>query len=101
MAGDPGAAQRKVRAARRALRSSEGVWKDFSVPATEGGQARVYVGVDKSPKQVRMEVQTKKLAQITKDIHETARVKHDRNKGWGLHRWGAHGVGVSWRFGFG
>eukprot|EP00959_Pyramimonas_sp_CCMP1952_P036659 767001-Pyramimonas_sp.AAC.1 len=61
MSGDANAGMRKVKQARRFLRQNN-EWRQFSCPTLEGGRSRIYVGLDKSDKMVRREIQTKKLA---------------------------------------
>eukprot|EP00959_Pyramimonas_sp_CCMP1952_P262720 5493797-Pyramimonas_sp.AAC.1 len=63
MSGDANEAMRKVKQAQRYLRQN-GEWRQFSTPTIEGGQSRIFVGLDKSDKMVRREIQTKKMAAL-------------------------------------
>eukprot|EP00959_Pyramimonas_sp_CCMP1952_P421931 8838998-Pyramimonas_sp.AAC.1 len=80
MSGDANAATRKVKRAQRYLKQN-GEWRQFSAPTIEGGQSRIFVGLDRSDKMVRREVQTKELASLVRDALPTARVRHDRTQG--------------------
>eukprot|EP00959_Pyramimonas_sp_CCMP1952_P392161 8217587-Pyramimonas_sp.AAC.1 len=81
MLGNGDAAQRKVRAARRALKRDAQNWRQFETDAAPGGRAKILVGLDKPARQIRTEVQTKRLAPFAKDQLPNKRIKHDRAKG--------------------
>eukprot|EP00959_Pyramimonas_sp_CCMP1952_P184904 3866128-Pyramimonas_sp.AAC.2 len=80
MLGNSDAAQRKVRAARRALRRDGQNWRQFETYAVPGGRAKIFVGLDKFARQIRTEVQTKRLANFVNDQLPHKRIKHDRAK---------------------
>eukprot|EP00959_Pyramimonas_sp_CCMP1952_P084116 1759098-Pyramimonas_sp.AAC.1 len=80
MSGDANAVMRKVKQAQRNLRQ-DGEWRQFSTPTIEGGQSRIFVGLDKSDKMVRREIQTKKMGGLVRELLRNARVRHDRTKG--------------------
>ncbi|CAK0848942.1 unnamed protein product [Prorocentrum cordatum] len=81
MLGNSDAAQRKVRAARRALKRDAQNWRQFETDAVLGGRAKIFVGLDKSARQIRTEVQTERLASFVKYQLPNKRIKHDRAKG--------------------
>ncbi|CAK0881110.1 unnamed protein product, partial [Prorocentrum cordatum] len=53
MLGNGDAAQRKLRAARRALQRDGQTWRQFGVAAVPGGRAQIFVRLDKSARQIR------------------------------------------------
>eukprot|EP00959_Pyramimonas_sp_CCMP1952_P427550 8954436-Pyramimonas_sp.AAC.1 len=79
--GDINSATRRAQAARRALKDITGAWKQFSVNTIEGGESRVFVGMDTTPKQVRREIQTKAMAAAVRELFPSLRTRHDRQRG--------------------
>ena len=59
--GAPGIASLRVRKALDSLRISPGKWFDFTVLAPDNSSQRLNVGPDKNGKQIRMEVEGRKL----------------------------------------
>jgi hypothetical protein len=59
--GEPHLAARRVRKAATALRSSDGIWREFTVKSPGGEPCRLYVSEDKSARVVQVEMATKRL----------------------------------------
>ena len=64
--GAPGIASHRVRKALDALRISPGKWFDFTVLAPDNSSQRLNVGPDKNGKQIRMEIEARKLLNALK-----------------------------------
>ena len=62
--GSPNLASDRARLVLQSLRRGDGSWDRFLVRNPEGDLVQVFLGPDKSPKQVRTEILTKKLASI-------------------------------------
>ena len=79
--GDPAVAIPRAMALSRALRDPSGRWKRFTSSDTQGQPVDIYISSDKSPKQIRTEVQTKKLLDLIQQRHPRLRWRAFRNKG--------------------
>ena len=62
--GAPNLAQLRSRKVLQCLRLEDGSWDRFLVRHPEGSLVQVFLGPDKSPKQIRTEILSKKLASI-------------------------------------
>ena len=71
MCGDPGLAARRAGKFLSSLRGPDGSWRDTSVPLPGGGQTRVFVGPDKSRRQVQLEVAGKRALAACKEVLPT------------------------------
>ena len=65
----------------RALRDPSGRWKQFTSSDTQGQSVPIYINSDKSPKQIRTEVPTKKLFNLLQLRHPRLRWRAFHNKG--------------------
>ena len=78
--GSEAMAARHACHALRQLKQPDGSWKRFECPMVAGGCSPLFLGMDKSPQQIRREVQTKKLAEIIAAKLDT-RVRANRYQG--------------------
>jgi hypothetical protein len=69
--GTPGLAENRVRKARALLRLAPGSWRTFPDYVTAAGSSsnRVYVDLDKSPKTIKMERDTKRIRKALETTH--------------------------------
>ena len=74
------AAPGRALALSRALKTSAG-FRTFSGFDTGGVNTPIYVSGDKSPKQIRLELQTKRLQRIIQDAYRDHNVGAQRSKG--------------------
>ena len=65
----------------RALRDPAGRWRRSASSDTQGHAADIYINSDKSPKQIRTEVQSKKLLDLLQQRHPRLGWRAFRNKG--------------------
>ena len=79
--GDRAVAIPRALALSRALRDAAGKWKRFSSTGTTGQYADIYVTPDKSAKQVRTEIQCKKLQQLLQHRYSDKQWRAIRTKG--------------------
>ena len=76
--GAPNLARDRAQKILQSLRAEDGSWDRFLVKDPAGSLVQVFLGPDKSPKQIRVEVLSKKLSQILeskgfKEVHANRR----------------------------
>ena len=79
--GDGGLGCRRARKVMTAMRNSSGEWRQFSVLSPSGAHLALFIGFDKSSKQIRLEQEVKKLYKAVKSVHPQLSVDMMRRDG--------------------
>lgn len=80
--GEPRLAARRAAQVFAALRGADGEWMSLEVMGTTGMErSRLYLGLDKSPKQTRVEVMGKRLASLARSLRPELRWRLLREEG--------------------
>ena len=59
----------------------DGVWKEFYVDVPGGARARLHLGPDKNPRQIRTEILLRRCRAAISEAHPTLRLFGDRERG--------------------
>eukprot|EP00973_Karenia_brevis_P025741 3551366-Karenia_brevis.AAC.1 len=69
------------------LRNTDGTWHKFQAETPCGDKVDIFIARDKSPKQRKVEMLTKRLGRVFESLYPDLKVFVDKKKGIISHQW--------------